>query len=217
MDCRGSAFPAHAAIRLVAVLLIITVGPAAAVRRIDTFATTTSADSAGTATSVDATAGASALDLTALAVDAKTQAEIKALAPLMGRAGLTGVKPPERASYLTNAAFAAAAARQWIATVMRLVQKLIRQAVGGGRKGRGSSSARGNTTTVDRSLGYVPPTTKDLAKLPNLNTVSRYLTVGLTLDEASQTLGWDFDKSVDHRPLFVPDDEFDQGNCGACC
>ncbi|CAI5499354.1 unnamed protein product [Closterium sp. Naga37s-1] len=137
----------------------------------------------------------------------------------MGAADLTGVdKPPERASYLTKDAFAAAA-QKWLATVKRRVQKLIQQAAGGGGKGRGSSkgnSARGNTTTVDRSLGYVPPTTKDLAKLPNLNTVSRYLTVGLTLDPASQKLTWDFNKSVDHSSYFSEDD-FDQGNCGACC
>ncbi|CAI6011874.1 unnamed protein product, partial [Closterium sp. NIES-65] len=111
----------------------------------------------------------------------------------MGAADLTGVgKPPERASYLTKDAFAAAA-RKWLATVKQRVQKLIQQASGGGGKGRGSSKGnggRGNTTTVDRSLGYVPPTTKDLnpAKLPNLNTVSRYLTVGLTLDPTSQKI-----------------------------
>ncbi|CAI5955497.1 unnamed protein product [Closterium sp. NIES-65] len=138
----------------------------------------------------------------------------------MGSADLTGVdKPPERASYLTRDDFAAAA-REWIATVTRRVQKLIRQA-GGGGKGRGSSkrnSARGNTPPVDRSLGYVPPTTKDLnpAKLPNLNTVSRYLTVGLTLDPASQKLSWDFKRFVDHRSLYKAEDGFDQGNCGSC-
>ncbi|CAI5495465.1 unnamed protein product [Closterium sp. Naga37s-1] len=190
----------------------------------DTLGTMTDADSAGTATtagtatSADATAGAAASDLAALAVDAKTTQEIKALAPLMGSADLTGVdKPPERASYLTKDAFAAAA-QKWLATVKRRVQKLIQQAAGGGGKGHGSSkgnSARGNTTTVDRSLGYVPPTTKDLAKLPNLNTVSRYLTVGLTLDATSQKLTWDFNKSVDHRSYFSEDD-FDQGNCGSC-
>ncbi|CAI5936828.1 unnamed protein product [Closterium sp. NIES-64] len=314
MDSRGSAFPAHA-LRLVAVLLIITFTPAAAGRRIDTLDTTSNANS-DTATSVDATAGAAASDLAALAVDAKTRAEIKALAPLMGSADLTGVdKPPERASYLTRDDFAAAA-REWIATVTRRVQKLIRQA-GGGGKGRGSSkrnSARGNTPPVevrlqggrkqhqcgtrtarpedgtrtaqgrhvggtgrhkahrgaargwklawrverccwrgcsanssfshsptphspppslppalpfltlpllpppDRSLGYVPPTTKDLnpAKLPNLNTVSRYLTVGLTLDPASQKLSWDFKRFVDHRSLYKAEDGFDQGNCGSC-
>ncbi|CAI5459431.1 unnamed protein product [Closterium sp. Yama58-4] len=68
----------------------------------------------------------------------------------------------------------------------------------------------------DRSLGYVPPPSTDPAKLPNLNTVSRYLTVGLTLDQTSQKLTWDFQKSVDHSKLFSPDDEFDQGNCGSC-
>ncbi|CAI5495463.1 unnamed protein product, partial [Closterium sp. Naga37s-1] len=183
-----------------------------------TLDTATNADSAVTATSVDATAGASASDLSALAVDAKTRAEIKALAPLMGAADLTGVgKPPERASYLTKDAFAAAA-RQWLATVRKRVQKLIQQAAGGGGKGRGTSkgsSAHG--TTVDRSLGYVPPTTKELnpAKLPNLNTVSRYLTVGLTLDPASRKLTWDFKKSVDYSKYF-PEDDFDQGNCGSC-
>ncbi|CAI5499356.1 unnamed protein product [Closterium sp. Naga37s-1] len=223
MDRRGSACPAHA-LRLVAVLLIITVAPATAGRRIDTLGTTTNADSAGTATtagtasSVDATAGAAALDLAALAVDAKTRAEIKALAPLIGAADLTGVgKPPERASYLTKDAFAVAA-RKWLAAVKQRVQKLIQQAAGGGGKGRGTSKGSSeHGTTVDRSLGYVPPTTKDLnpAKLPNLNTVSRYLTVGLTLDPTSQKLTWDFKKSVSHSKYF-PEDDFDQGNCGSC-
>ncbi|CAI5497601.1 unnamed protein product, partial [Closterium sp. Naga37s-1] len=223
MDRRGSAFPAHA-LRLIAVLLIVTVAPASAGRRIDTLDATTNAGSdtatSGTASSDDATAGVAASDLSALAVDAKTRALIKALAPLMGAADLTGVgKPPERASYLTKDAFAAAA-RKWLATVKQRVQKLIQQAAGGGGKGRGSSKGnggRGNTTTVDRSLGYVPPTTKDLnpAKLPNLNTVSRYLTVGLTLDPTSQKITWDFKKSVSHSKYF-PEDDFDQGNCGAC-
>ncbi|CAI7781937.1 unnamed protein product [Closterium sp. NIES-54] len=223
MDRRGSACPAHA-LRLVAVLLIITVAPATAGRRIDTLGTTTNAESAGTATtagtasSVDATAGAAALDLAALAVDAKTRAEIKALAPLIGAADLTGVgKPPERASYLTKDAFAVAA-RKWLAAVKQRVQKLIQQAAGGGGKGRGTSKGSSeHGTTVDRSLGYVPPTTKDLnpAKLPNLNTVSRYLTVGLTLDPTSQKLTWDFKKSVSHSKYF-PEDDFDQGNCGSC-
>ncbi|CAI5929814.1 unnamed protein product [Closterium sp. NIES-64] len=268
MDRRGSAFPAHA-LRLIAVLLIVTVAPASAGRRIDTLDATTNAGSdtatSGTASSDDATAGVAASDLSALAVDAKTRALIKALAPLMGAADLTGVgKPPERASYLTKDAFAAAA-RKWLATVKQRVQKLIQQASGGGGKGRGSSKGnggRGNTTTVDRclgytpftakdlaklrvltpitlisllsrcasplptarpqsglhrSLGYVPPTTKDLnpAKLPNLNTVSRYLTVGLTLDPTSQKITWDFKKSVSHSKYF-PEDDFDQGNCGAC-
>ncbi|CAI5955501.1 unnamed protein product [Closterium sp. NIES-65] len=69
-----------------------------------------------------------------------------------------------------------------------------------------------------KSLGYTPPTTKDLnpTKLPNLNTVSRYLTVGLTLDQTSQKLTWSFPPSADHRPLLLPDDNFDQGNCGSC-
>ncbi|CAI5499353.1 unnamed protein product [Closterium sp. Naga37s-1] len=112
MDRRGSACPSHA-LRLVAVLLIITVAPAAAGRRIDTLGTAINADSgtatAGTATSVDATAGASASDLSALAVDTKTKQEIKALAPLIGAADLAGVdKPPRRASYLTKDAFATA-------------------------------------------------------------------------------------------------------------
>ncbi|CAI5459432.1 unnamed protein product [Closterium sp. Yama58-4] len=219
MNRRGSAFPAHA-LRLAAVLFIVTVAPAAAAgRRLETLDTTTNAASAGTVTSVDATPGALALDLLALAVDAKTRAQIKALAPLLGSADLTGVsKPPERASYLTKDAFAAAA-RKWLATVMKRVQKMIQLAGGGGGKGRGSSkgnSGRGNTTTVDRSLGYVPPPSTDPAKLPNLNTVSRYLTVGLTLDQTSQKLTWDFQKSVDHSKLFSPDDEFDQGNCGSC-
>ncbi|CAI5463747.1 unnamed protein product [Closterium sp. Yama58-4] len=281
----------------------------------DTLDTTTSANSARTATTVDATAGALASDLAALAVDAKTRAEIKAIAPLLGSADLTGLdKPPERASYLTKDAFAAAA-RKWLAMVKARVQKLIQQAAGGGGKGRGSSKgngARGNTTTVgeiharyegrstvewgkghgltvdgsqgpqsglhshhhqgprqaacagsnpsslplisllspsnfetsrklrvlapipllsllspsslptppllpppDRRLGYVPPPSTDPAKQPNLNTVSRYLTVGLTLDRISQKLTWDFKKNVDHSKLFTPDDEFDQGNCGA--
>ncbi|CAI5463746.1 unnamed protein product [Closterium sp. Yama58-4] len=274
----------------------------------NTLDTTTNADSAGTATSVDATAGASGSDLAALAVDAKTRAEIKALAPLLGSADLTGAdKPPERASYLTKDAFAAAA-RQWLAKVKRRVEKLIRQAGGGGGTGRGASngnSARRNTTTVgesragallvrvargqheggtrvaraghvggtppsgarashhqgprqaacactnpsylpllslfspsslpllslfspsslptppllpppDRRLGYVPPPSTDPAKQPNLNTVSRYLTVGLKVDPTSQKLTWDFKKNVDHSKLFTPDDEFDQGNCGSC-
>ncbi|CAI6011873.1 unnamed protein product [Closterium sp. NIES-65] len=193
--------------------------------------TTTNADSAGSATTAggsatsdDATAGAAASDLVALAVDAKTKQEIKSLAPLLGAADLTGVdKPPERASYLTKDAFAAAA-RKWVAQVKRrvqAVQKLIRAGGGGGGKGRGISkgnSARGNATAVDKSLGYTPPTTKDLnpTKLPNLNTVSRYLTVGLTLDQTSQKLTWSFPPSADHRPLLLPDDNFDQGNCGSC-
>ncbi|CAI5936808.1 unnamed protein product [Closterium sp. NIES-64] len=260
--------------------------------------TTTNADSAGSATTAggsatsdDATAGAAASDLVALAVDAKTKQEIKSLAPLLGAADLTGVdKPPERASYLTKDAFAAAA-RKWVAQVKRrvqAVQKLIRAGGGGGGKGRGISkgnSARGNATAVahssfshappppspgsfcsppfppvsflsslfsplpsppchspsppsERSLGYIPPpqqgsrqaaqsqtplgytppTTKDLnpTKLPNLNTVSRYLTVGLTLDQTSQKLTWSFPPSADHRPLLLPDDNFDQGNCGSC-
>ncbi|CAI5497600.1 unnamed protein product [Closterium sp. Naga37s-1] len=230
MDRRGSALPAHA-LRLIAVLLIITVAPATAGRRIDALGTTTNADSAGSATTAggsatsdDATAGAAASDLAALAVDAKTKQEIKSLAPLLGAADLTGVdKPPERASYLTKDAFAAAA-RKWVAQVKRrvqAVQKLIRAAGGGGGKGRGISkgnSARGNATAVDKSLGYTPPTTKDLnpTKLPNLNTVSRYLTVGLTLDQTSQKLTWTFPPSADHRPLLLPDDNFDQGNCGSC-
>ncbi|CAI5495470.1 unnamed protein product [Closterium sp. Naga37s-1] len=145
MDRRGSAVT-PLALRLVAVLLIITVAPAAAGRRIDSSGTTTNADSASagsatspgsTATSVDATAGAAASDLSDLAVDAKTQAEIKALAPLMGSADLTSVdKPPTRASYLTKDAFAVAV-RKWIAQVKRRVQ-----AGGGGGKGR-SGKGRG--------------------------------------------------------------------------
>ncbi|CAI7898149.1 unnamed protein product, partial [Closterium sp. NIES-53] len=225
MDRRGSACPSHA-LRLVAVLLIITVAPAAAGRRIDTLGTAINADSgtatAGTATSVDATAGASASDLSALAVDTKTKQEIKALAPLIGAADLAGVdKPPKRASYLTKDAFATAV-RRWIAKVKRRVQALqkqIRQAGGGGGNGRGMStgnSARGNTTAVDPSLGYTPPPIMDPAKLPNLNTVSRYLTVGLTLDQSTQKLTWDFKRSVDHSSLYLPDDNFDQGNCGSC-
>ncbi|CAI7852595.1 unnamed protein product, partial [Closterium sp. NIES-54] len=174
----------------------------------DTLGTAINADSgtatAGTATSVDATAGASASDLSALAVDTKTKQEIKALAPLIGAADLAGVdKPPKRASYLTKDAFATAV-RRWIAKVKRRVQALqkqIRQAGGGGGNGRGMStgnSARGNTTAVDPSLGYTPPPIMDPAKLPNLNTVSRYLTVGLTLDQSTQKLTWDFKRSVDH-------------------
>ncbi|CAI5955499.1 unnamed protein product, partial [Closterium sp. NIES-65] len=93
----------------------------------------------------------------------------------MGAADLTGVgKPPERASYLTKDAFAAAA-RKWLATVKQRVQKLIQQASGGGGKGRGSSKGnggRGNTTTVDRCLGYTPFTAKDLAKLRVLTPIT---------------------------------------------
>ncbi|CAI5485613.1 unnamed protein product [Closterium sp. Naga37s-1] len=220
MDRRGSSQLFH-----VAVLLLITAAPFPAVsgrrRMQDTSGTTKLADS-GTATSVDATAGAAASDLAALAVDAKTTQEIKALAPLMGSADLAGVdKPPKRASYLTKDSFAKAV-RMWIAKVKRRVQALqkqIRQAGGGGGNGRGmktGNSARGNTTAVDKSLGYTPPPIMDPAKLPNLNTVSRYLTVGLTLDQTTQKLTWDFKRSVDHRSLYLPDDNFDQGNCGSC-
>ncbi|CAI5495471.1 unnamed protein product [Closterium sp. Naga37s-1] len=67
-----------------------------------------------------------------------------------------------------------------------------------------------------RSLGYIPPPSRDLAQLPNLNTVSRYLTVGLTLEATTQKLTWDFKRSVDHSSLFETDGNFDQGNCGSC-
>ncbi|CAI7816287.1 unnamed protein product [Closterium sp. NIES-54] len=266
-----------------------------------------------TATSVDATAGAAASDLLDLAVDAKTQQDIKALAPLMGRADLTGVdKPPKRASYLTKDAFAVAV-RKWIAQVKRRVQAgggggKGRSGKGRGGKGRGGTG-RGMSTEfetsqnpnfstsaavgallilssltlpaltlppqappsslpalpslplpplptvrpqsglrpspqqgsreaaqsqhrlalppspcppppsplADRSLGNTPLLSRDLAKLPNLNTVSRYLTVGLTLDPTTQKLTWDFKRSVDHSWLFETDGNFDQGNCGVCC
>ncbi|CAI5485612.1 unnamed protein product [Closterium sp. Naga37s-1] len=264
MGRRGSAFSPHA-LRLLAVLLIVTAAPFAAVsgRRImqATSGTTTNANF-GTATSVDATAGVSATDLSALAVDAKTRAEIKALAPLMGAADLTGVgKPPERASYLTKDAFAAAA-RKWLAAVRKRVQKLIQQAAGGGGKGRGTSkgnSAGGNTVGESRAgaqrgvecggmgpKSLHPPHHQGSRELPNLNTVSRYLTVDRSLGYVPPTtkdlnpaklpnlntvsryltVGLTLDpisqkvswdfKRSVNHSKFFPEDDFDQGNCGSC-
>ncbi|CAI5936832.1 unnamed protein product [Closterium sp. NIES-64] len=95
---------------------------------------------------------------------------------------------------------------------------------------------------MDRSLGYVPSTTKDLAKLPNLTlgytppttndlaklhpdrsqgyvppmtkdlNPAKLPNLNTTLDPASQKITWDFKKSVNHSKYF-PEDDFDQGNC----
>ncbi|GJP31718.1 hypothetical protein CLOM_g14793 [Closterium sp. NIES-68] len=224
---RGSAFLAIA--QRLAVLLLIAAAPLPALcgrRRMQDASvkiTTSISASGGAATSAQATAGSAGLDLAALGVDTKTRLEIKALAAQLSLVDLSGIGlPPVAAAFLNKDAFAKAA-RAWIAKVKRrvaAVREKIRR--GGSGKGKGKGASAGNSvqanksTAVDPSLGLAPPARFIPASLPNLNTVSRYLTMGLTVDPVTKQLSWNFERSIDHRTKFLPGDEFDQGNCGSC-